>query len=122
VWLHRATTTARDLGLPVRRTPTAAAVGWLVPVINLWWPLQGVTDLFPVHRRPDRRLAWWWACSIVASLAPLAGAAVPYVPAPAAVAILAAAVAPTIAAAVLELGLVSEAVAVHIGLAGAGPA
>jgi Domain of unknown function (DUF4328)/Protein of unknown function (DUF2510) len=122
VWLHRATTTARDLGFPVRRTPTAAAVGWLVPVINLWWPLQSVTDLFPVHRRPDRRLAWWWACSIVASLAPLAGAAVPYVPVPAAVAILVAAVAPTIAAAVLELGLVSEAVAVHVGLAGAGPA
>ena len=119
IWLHRAVATARDLGLPVRRTPTAAALGWLIPIINLWWPLQGVTDLFPRHRRPDRRLAWWWAWSIVASFAPLAGAAVPYVPAGVAAAILGASVAPTIAAAVLELGLVHDAVALHAELAGA---
>jgi hypothetical protein len=118
VWLHRAVATARDLGLPVRRQPTPAAVGWIVPVINLWWPLQGVTDLFPSDRRPDRRLAWWWACSIVAAMAPLAGAAVPYVPVAAAVAVVAAAVVPTIAAAVLELGLVTDAVTVHAELAG----
>jgi hypothetical protein len=117
VWLHRAVATARDLGLPVRRQPAAAAIGWLVPVINLWWPLQGVTDLFPADRRPDRRLAWWWASSIVAAMAPLAGAAVPYVPVAAAVAIVVAAVLPAVAAAVLELGLVSEAVALHAQLA-----
>jgi len=120
VWLHRATATARELGLAVRRTPTAAAVGWLIPVINLWWPLQGVTDLFPLHRRPDRRLAWWWACSVVASFAPLAGAAVPYVPVAVGVTILAAAAVPTVAAVILELGLVHDAVAVHAALTGTG--
>jgi hypothetical protein len=117
VWLHRAVAAARDLGLPVRRQPLPAAIGWLVPIINLWWPLQGVTDLFVPGHRPDRRLAWWWACSVVSSLAPLAGLAVPYVPVVAAGAILVAAVVPTVAAAILELGLVSDAVALHTRLA-----
>jgi hypothetical protein len=56
----------------------------------------------------------------VASFAPLAGAAVPYVPVAAAVAILAVAAVPTVAAAVLELGLVHDAVALHSALAGTG--
>jgi hypothetical protein len=54
---------------------------------------------------------------VVSSLAPLAGLAVPYVPVVAAGAILVAAVVPTVAAAILELGLVSDAVALHTRLA-----
>jgi hypothetical protein len=117
LWLHRASLTAGDLGLPTRRSPAAAAVGWLVPIINFWWPYQGVTDLFPEYRRPDRRIAWWWATSIIAAFSPAAAIAVPYVPVGVAVAIIAVAMVPVVVAAVLEIGLVSDAVAAHADMA-----
>jgi hypothetical protein len=118
VWLYRAAQTARDLGLAARRDPLPAAIGWIVPIINLWWPYQGVTDLFPAHQRPDRRIAWWWTCSIVGSILPLAAIAGPFVPVGVAVGIVAVAVAPIVVAAVLELGLVRDAIAIHRDMAG----
>jgi hypothetical protein len=113
LWLHRAAITARELGFHLRREPIWSALGWIIPVVNFWFPYQGVTDLFPEHERPDRRIAWWWASSIVAALVPFAALAAPYVPLAVAVAIVVAAVAPTVVAAVLEIGLVQEADARH---------
>jgi hypothetical protein len=116
LWLYRTATTANELGLHVRRTPIWSALGWIIPIVNFWFPYQGVTDLFPEYHRPDRRIAWWWASSIVAALVPLAALAAPYVPVGVAVAIVVAAVAPTVVAAVLELGLVQDADARHAEL------
>jgi hypothetical protein len=113
LWLYRAGTTARALGLPVRRTPIWSALGWIIPVVNFWFPYQGVTDLFPEYHRPDRRIAWWWVSSIVAALVPFVALVTPYVPVGVAVAIVAVAVAPTVVAAVLEIGLVRDADARH---------
>ena len=81
IWLYRAATLARSLGLDARREPLHAAIGWLIPIINYWWPYQGVTDLFPTGERPDRRIAWWWATSIASQLALILVIAVPFVPA-----------------------------------------
>ncbi len=113
IWLYRAATLARSLGFGARREPLHAAIGWLVPIINYWWPYQGVTDLFPMSERPDRRIAWWWATSIASQLALILMIAVPFVPAPVAVLLVVGALAPAVASAALEVGLVRDAGAVH---------
>ena len=113
VWLYRAASTARALGFDARREPMHAAIGWLIPVLNYWWPYQGVTDLFPAGERPDRRIAWWWGLSIASGLSLFVVIAVPFVSTGVAVALVVVALAPALVAAALEVGLVSEAVAVH---------
>jgi len=122
IWLYRAATVARDLGLPARRQPMHSAIGWLVPIINYWWPYQGLTDLFPEARRPDRRIAWWWVTSIVSQFTLLIAVVVPFVAGAVAVVLVAAALVPAVAAAALEAGLVGDAVTLHTELAGAVPA
>src|SRR5262245_17388622 len=119
LWLYRAATTARELGVPARRNPLPAALGWLIPILNFWWPYQGVTDLYPYDRRPDRRIAWWWATSVAASITPLAAVAMAYVPLGVSAVLLVLALVPVVVAAVLEIGIVADVVAVHADLVGA---
>jgi hypothetical protein len=113
IWLYRAATLARSLGLDARREPMHAAIGWLIPIINYWWPYQGVTDLFPPGERPDRRIAWWWTTSIVSQLTLVIMVAVPFVPTAVAVVLVALALAPAVATAALEVGLIGDAQATH---------
>ena len=113
VWLYRAAMLARDLGLPARREPMHAAIGWIIPILNYWWPFQGVTDLFPEGQRPDRRIAWWWTMSIISGLGLLIVVAVPFVPAGVGVVLVILAIAPALATAALEVGLIGEILAVH---------
>jgi hypothetical protein len=113
LWLYRAAMTARALGLDARREPLHAAIGWLIPVLNYWWPYQGMTDLFPEGQRPDRRIAWWWGMSIASGLSLFVVIAVPFVSSGAAVTLVLVALLPALVAAALEVGLVSDAVAVH---------
>jgi len=113
LWLYRAATVARALGFDPRREPLHSAIGWLIPILNYWWPYQGMTDLFPEGQRPDRRIAWWWGMSIASGLSLFVVVAVPFVSAGVAVALVVVALVPALVAAALEVGLVSEAVAVH---------
>ena len=113
LWLYRAATVARELGLDARREPTRAAVGWLIPIVNYWWPYQAMTDLFPEDRRPNRRIAWWWTCSVLSQFSLLVAIAVPFVPVPAAVGLVVLVLVPALAAAALEVALVHDATAVH---------
>jgi Domain of unknown function (DUF4328)/Protein of unknown function (DUF2510) len=68
VWLYRATKAARALGLPTRRDAGLACAGWLIPIVNFWWPFQSVGNLFPPQRRPRSTLGWWWAAYLVGSI------------------------------------------------------
>jgi hypothetical protein len=71
VWFHRAATTARDLGIPARREPVWAVLGFIIPVINLWFPYQSACDLFPPET-PERSLVGrWWALYLGASFSAL---------------------------------------------------
>src|SRR5437762_8516846 len=57
-------------GLRLRRSPTLAAAGFIIPIVNFWWPYQAAADLLPPGS-PDRRLAGWWWGSYIATI-PLA--------------------------------------------------
>lgn len=54
LWFVRSAHNARALGLPARREPAAGVAGFIVPIINLWWPYQSTSDLLPPgdSRRP----------------------------------------------------------------------
>lgn len=61
-WFSHAVGTARALGRHTRRDVALATVGWLIPVVNLWWPCQDVRDLTPEGDPARKHLGWWWAC------------------------------------------------------------
>ncbi len=77
VWLSR----SRELATAVQpratqaRGPAWVWLGWIVPVVNLWFPLQVVRDIraatgaVPDRSRSARGLGWWWCCWVVALLA-----------------------------------------------------
>jgi hypothetical protein len=45
-----------------------AVVGWVVPVVNLWFPYQFVRDGAAAVRAGTRVVGWWWATWLVAGL------------------------------------------------------
>ena len=53
VWFHRSCVNARALGLPSRREPGLAVAGFVIPIVNLWWPYQSTRDLFPPGHAVD---------------------------------------------------------------------
>ena len=59
IWFFRSASNAHKLGLPATRSPAAGVAGFLVPVINLWWPYQSTRDLLPAGH-PDRPLVLRW--------------------------------------------------------------
>ena len=80
-WFYKAAQLARAANLPARRSPGLGTGGFIIPIVNLWWPYQSVCDLFPPGD-PRRRVAgrWWalWLCTqfgtlpvMVASFGPI---------------------------------------------------
>jgi uncharacterized membrane protein YidH (DUF202 family) len=61
LWTYRTVVSARSLGFQVRRNPGLAVIGWLVPVLNLWWPYQSIRDAGPERSTLQPVLGWWWA-------------------------------------------------------------
>lgn len=60
IWTHRCVTTATALRLPTTREPVWAILGWILPVINLWFPYQSVRDCLPPDHPVRRDVLRWW--------------------------------------------------------------
>ena len=61
IWLFKAARTAERLRLPKRLDPIWAILGFILPVINFWFPYWIAADLLPPGD-PRRPVAgWWWA-------------------------------------------------------------
>jgi hypothetical protein len=71
IWFFRAATNARSLGLPARHTPVWAVFGFLIPIVNLWFPYQVACDLFPPGHEGRRLVGRWWALYLGASFTTL---------------------------------------------------
>lgn len=54
----------------VRRTPGMHAGSWFLPVVNLWFPVQNVRDLWRAHQpgRGPALLAVWWTLWLLSTL------------------------------------------------------
>jgi len=87
VWVHAAATTAARIRIPARRSPGWAVGGFLIPVVNLWWPYQSVCDLFPAGHPARRVVARWWALYLCATFTPVIALAVAFASVPAALAL-----------------------------------
>ncbi len=67
IWLYQAAEVGRRAGIPARHSPGWAIAGFVVPVVNFWFPYESAADLFPVGH-PDRRLAGrWWTWYLIQS-------------------------------------------------------
>lgn len=71
VWLTRARANAeaQDPGSHHARSRVWAWLGWVVPVVSLWFPFQFVRDVRRATWSPQRRqgslVGWWWAAWLV---------------------------------------------------------
>ncbi|HEY2299825.1 MAG TPA: DUF4328 domain-containing protein [Jatrophihabitans sp.] len=68
IWLYRAAKFARNAGLPARRDPVWAALGFFVPIVNFWFPYQVAADAFPRADRERRLAGWWWTWYMISTL------------------------------------------------------
>jgi len=74
VWFRRARIDAELQDYPQRRARGWAFWGWIVPIVNLWFPFQIMGDIWraglPALERA--KTAWlpvlWWACWLLAAI------------------------------------------------------
>ena len=96
-WVYASARTGARLGIPARHSPGWAVGGFLVPVLDLWWPYQSVRDLFPAGHPARRMVGRWWAQYLTALVATTVSLGVLFVSEPAALVLLT-------GAAVLQVG------------------
>ncbi len=118
VWFYNAAKVAARAGLPARRSPAWAVVGWIIPIVSLWFPYQSGVDFFPPGHPGRRKVGRWWALYLGMSVSLIVAAAVSFVGTGAGevVAILAGGL--SLAAALAARELITEVARVHAGLVG----
>jgi hypothetical protein len=68
VWFYRARVNADSSDWPQRLSPAWAVFGWLVPIVNFWFPFQIMTGIWraslPAQERTKTAIlpGIWWAC------------------------------------------------------------
>ncbi len=74
-WLHRASSSAQALGIPLQHSPGMAVGCWFIPCANLWFPLQVVQGLDravapedPEEIKGNADIMSWWVCWILTGL------------------------------------------------------
>lgn len=60
MWFYKAAEIGERARIPARHSPGWTIAGFIVPIVNFWFPYQSAADLFPPGH-PGRRLAgrWW---------------------------------------------------------------
>lgn len=79
VWLRRARINAEGHDYRQRRARGWTFWGWIIPIVNLWFPFQIIGDIWraglPTQQR--RKTAWlpalWWTCWLLSGLSFCAG-------------------------------------------------
>lgn len=64
VWQFRAAKTARAVFYPARHSPALGAWGWIIPVVNLWFPYQALRDCLPPGDPARGDVVRMWTCYI----------------------------------------------------------
>jgi hypothetical protein len=61
IWLQHAAELSRNLRLPARRTPGWAFGGFILPIVNFWFPYQVARDCLPPDHAGRSLVGRWWA-------------------------------------------------------------
>jgi hypothetical protein len=69
IWAYKSATVASKLNYPARHSTTWAILGWIVPVINFWFPYQSVRDCLAPGNPERRAVRQWWALYLIGSFA-----------------------------------------------------
>jgi len=69
VWFYKAVQFSEHLGLRQRRSSGWAIAGWIVPIVNFWFPYQATKDMIPPDNAETLGLVKsWWGLWIAMSL------------------------------------------------------
>jgi hypothetical protein len=68
VWVHRAVVNAGALGQPLKHGPGWSVGGFVLPIIQYWFPYQTMRDLFPAGHPARQVVRRWFAAWLVAQL------------------------------------------------------
>ena len=71
VWSHRAMVVARNLRYPAARGIGWSVAGWMVPIINFWFPYGTLRDLLPDGHPARATVRRWFGCYLVATVGAL---------------------------------------------------
>ena len=113
IWLMRAAEAGKRLGRPARREPGLAGAGWIIPIVNFWWPYQDVKALIPPEHPDHRRVGWWWGFHLTGQLSFIAVIIAGFLPIGVQVAAVAVGALAYMAAALIERDLIATIVASH---------
>jgi phosphate/sulfate permease len=67
VFTYRATTMARALGYITPREPVLSCIGWIIPIVNLWWPYQS-TRALTRNQQLGGLIGWHWAAYLLGTV------------------------------------------------------
>ena len=68
IWMYRAAQMGKRLGMPTTLDPVWAIVGWLVPIVNFWFPYKVIVGTLPIGDPVRRNALRWWVLYIVGTV------------------------------------------------------
>jgi len=69
IWLARARRNAVRIALtPQRRDKMWVWLGWIVPIVSLWYPKQVIDDVWRATLPSEPTTRWWWGTWIASQL------------------------------------------------------
>ncbi len=71
IWQYRAAKTAQLLQLPAKLSPGLGVGGWLIPVVNFWFPYQAIRDCLPPGHPGRKVVVTLWSFYIAMLVAQL---------------------------------------------------
>lgn len=60
IWAYKSATVASNLHYPAVRSPVWAIVGWIIPIVNFWFPYQAIRDCLAPDNPERRTVKLWW--------------------------------------------------------------
>ena len=68
IWSYKAASVANNLHYPAVRGPVWAVVGWIIPIVNFWFPYQAIRDCLAPANPERRTVILWWAFFVASTL------------------------------------------------------
>jgi len=68
IWMFKSASLARNLHMPMTLDNYWAILGWLIPIVNFWFPYRMVTGMVPLGHPVRTKALHWWVVYIVGAV------------------------------------------------------